>query len=416
MVDGQASYGVSYGIEVPLRREIGHQLGDLLISCQWNNFQCSPSNFTYLMNTFYGNCYTFNSATGSPALSTNFAGSTHGLTLELFVEQDEYLDSVTQSAGVRVTIHSQDETPFPEDNGFNIEPGKLTSVGITMGKTVRLPHPFTDCVSADTTEHEIAFKNSYSVEACMKSCLLTHIAEACNCTDGRYPKPDDYEDVGHCQYQNEEQRQCVSSADMLYEANRLACDCPPKCLTVSYAKETSSAVWPSSNSEDYVRGTLRSRSSKLRSLIEEQERTGQDLLEKNVLKLAVYFRDLTHQAISQSQLYTKMSLVSDIGGNLGLWIGLSVLTIMEFVELIFDMSAILGVLCSAKGKRTEMTGESERRVRQDGQFYKNPEQGVTYRNGDVYYTKGRNYDGDNERQYNGILSAHRDIYLPNGVI
>ncbi|XP_070542010.1 amiloride-sensitive sodium channel subunit alpha-like isoform X2 [Ptychodera flava] len=399
------------------RVEIGHQIEDLLINCQWNGFQCSPRNFTPFLNTVYGNCYTFNGNgkdnITTESVSSNFAGSTYGLTLELFVEQDEYLDSLIHSAGIRVTINPQDETPFPEDTGFNVEPGKMTSVGIVMGAMERLSEPFTDCVLANTSEHKTVFGGSYSVEACMKDCLLTYIAEKCNCTDGRYPKPDGLDKIRHCQYENSENRRCKSQADKLYQANKLTCDCPPKCSTVTYTKETSSSLWPSSNSEAYISEFLKGRSSKLQTLIEEEERTGQDLLRQNVGKLQIYFRDLTHQDVSQSQSYTRMDLVSDIGGNLGLWIGLSVLTIMEFVELIFDLFAILRFVQVPRAKRPEMTSGLEARVRRGSFPYATRRQGLTFRSGDVYYTNGKGYDRDTTRHNDEISYVRRNIYLPN---
>ncbi|XP_070542006.1 amiloride-sensitive sodium channel subunit gamma-like [Ptychodera flava] len=118
--------------DVSQRVHIGHQIDDMLITCRWSNRQCSPKNFTHHLDIMYGNCYTFNGGGKNAHISTNFAGPTHGLTLELFVEQDEYLDNLTHSAGIRVAIHPPGQTPFPEDTGFDVEPGTLTSVGIRL--------------------------------------------------------------------------------------------------------------------------------------------------------------------------------------------------------------------------------------------------------------------------------------------
>ncbi|XP_070542005.1 acid-sensing ion channel 2-like [Ptychodera flava] len=393
------------------RREIGHQIDDMLITCQWSNEQCSPRNFTHFLNSMYGNCYTFNGGNNTSFLSTNFAGSTYGLTLELFVEQDEYLDGLIHSAGIRVTIHSQDDTPFPEDSGFNVEPGKLTSVGITMGKTERLPDPFTDCVPANTSKYQTAFRSSYSVQACMKSCLLTYIADTCNCTDPRYPRPDGYDDFRHCQYQIFEHRMCKSTADLMYQADRLTCDCPPKCVTDTHAREVSSTLWPSMNSVDYVYDVMKGRSSKLRMLLEEQERTGLDLFGKNVLKLEVYLRDLARQEITQSQSYTEIDLVSDIGGNLGLWIGLSVLTIMEFLELIFDMFATLRFVRHSRGNHPPHVEREVTYRHDDRLLYPNGHHDLIYTDGDIFYTQS-DYDRHGERTNGGVYYMQRNIYLP----
>ena len=55
-----------------------------------------------------------------------------GLTLELFIEQDEYVPELTENAGVRVTIHPQDRMPFPEDDGLLASADFMTMIGVTM--------------------------------------------------------------------------------------------------------------------------------------------------------------------------------------------------------------------------------------------------------------------------------------------
>ena len=50
--------------------------------------------------------------------------------MKLFVEQFEYLKSVSDAAGVRLVVHNQTSMPFPEDDGISISPGTKTSVGL----------------------------------------------------------------------------------------------------------------------------------------------------------------------------------------------------------------------------------------------------------------------------------------------
>ena len=52
--------------------------------------------------------------------------------MRLFVEQFEYIESLSDSAGVRVVVHNQSMMPFPEDDGFSVNPGTKTAVGIRM--------------------------------------------------------------------------------------------------------------------------------------------------------------------------------------------------------------------------------------------------------------------------------------------
>ena len=53
-----------------------------------------------------------------------------GLNLELNIEQDEYLDSFTPEAGVRVDITNQGQMPFPLERGLSLAPGFATAIGL----------------------------------------------------------------------------------------------------------------------------------------------------------------------------------------------------------------------------------------------------------------------------------------------
>ena len=53
-----------------------------------------------------------------------------GLTLDLFVNQEEYIPSLSQEAGVRVLLTAERSIPFPVDEGFTVSPGFATSIGL----------------------------------------------------------------------------------------------------------------------------------------------------------------------------------------------------------------------------------------------------------------------------------------------
>lgn len=53
-----------------------------------------------------------------------------GLSLELFVEHEEYLRTLTDTAGIVLVVHESDKMPLPEDDGIQISTGFNTAVGI----------------------------------------------------------------------------------------------------------------------------------------------------------------------------------------------------------------------------------------------------------------------------------------------
>ena len=55
-----------------------------------------------------------------------------GLVMTIFVDQSEYVPSLSSSAGIRLLIHRQYQQPFPEDEGMEVGPGQLTSIKVRM--------------------------------------------------------------------------------------------------------------------------------------------------------------------------------------------------------------------------------------------------------------------------------------------
>ena len=53
-----------------------------------------------------------------------------GLALTLFVEQPQYVGIFSPETGVRVSIHSADVKPTPEDIGLTATTGMATSIGV----------------------------------------------------------------------------------------------------------------------------------------------------------------------------------------------------------------------------------------------------------------------------------------------
>ncbi|XP_033104401.1 amiloride-sensitive sodium channel subunit gamma-like, partial [Anneissia japonica] len=112
-------------------REItGHNLSEAMLSCTFNGYPCLPSNFTYNYNYLYGNCYTFNDGKNFPVVNSTRAGPLYGLTLEMDIKQNDYIEDIQPAAGLKIVVHDQTEMPFPEDQGVTVTPGTETSIAI----------------------------------------------------------------------------------------------------------------------------------------------------------------------------------------------------------------------------------------------------------------------------------------------
>ncbi|CAH1796191.1 unnamed protein product [Owenia fusiformis] len=378
--------------------EIGHQLEDMLIECSWAGYQCSPQNFTRLQNDYYGNCFTFNAGDMGNAynlswtnettepLTVSKGGPLYGLTLELFIEQHEYVGDLSPGAGMRVVVHSVSQMPFPEDEGFDIAPGYATSVGLKKTKITRLPSPHGTCdpdLDA-TTLYSDKYGVEYSKEACMKSCYQKNVIDVCGCAVHEVPKPDnvpmctsvsdsittnttntttaapttissntttddDNSGEDHDEMGPSPNEQCMMSVEAAYKKNELGCgeECPLRCLDYTYDMLISNAEWPSMDYSRKLTRKMMQSSSSMKGV------TGN--MKANLVKLEVYFQEMSVEHIEQQKSYEIENLLSDLGGQLGLWLGLSAITACEFIEFVIDVIKLIITKCSSKRNERSTT-------------------------------------------------------------
>lgn len=57
-------------------------------------------------------------------------GAESGLRLTLDINKDDYIGSLSQEVGARVSIHAPGELPYPQADGFNIPAAELTEIGL----------------------------------------------------------------------------------------------------------------------------------------------------------------------------------------------------------------------------------------------------------------------------------------------
>ncbi|XP_030072974.1 acid-sensing ion channel 1C-like [Microcaecilia unicolor] len=314
----------------------GHDIQEMLLDCEFRGIRCSAFNFSTIF-TRYGKCYTFNSGKeGHEILTTLKGGTGNGLELMLDIQQDEYLpvwgetDETSFEAGIKVQIHSQDEPPFIDQLGFGVAPGFQTFVSCQQQQLMYLPPPWGDCRSS-TMDSE--FFSIYSITACRIDCETRYLVENCNCRMVHMPG-----NANVCT--PEQQKECADPAlDFLIEQDNNYCVCDTPCNMVRYGKELSMVKIPSKASAKY--------------LARKFNKTEQYIAE-NVLVLDIFFEALNYETIEQKKAYEVAGLLGDIGGQMGLFIGASILTILEIFDYLYEVfrDKVLGFRDKKRPKRS----------------------------------------------------------------
>ncbi|XP_074842466.1 acid-sensing ion channel 3 [Carettochelys insculpta] len=297
----------------------GHDMAEMLLQCSFRGTDCSAQNFTATF-TRLGKCYTFNSgAPGTELLTTVKGGSGNGLELMLNIQQEEYLpvwgetEETSYEAGVKVQIHSQEEPPFIDQLGFGVAPGFQTFVSCQQQRLVYLPPPWGDCKS---TPIESDFFTSYSITACRLDCETRYLAENCNCRMVHMP--------GNANVCTPEQyKECADPAlDFLLKRDSEFCVCRTPCDLVRYNKELSMVKIPSKASAKYLA---------------KKYNKSEQYISDNVLVLDIFFEALNYETIEQKKAYEVAGLLGDIGGQMGLFIGASILTVLEIFDYLYEV-------------------------------------------------------------------------------
>ncbi|ESO09379.1 hypothetical protein HELRODRAFT_168360 [Helobdella robusta] len=105
---------------------------------------------------------------------------------------------------------------------------------------------------------------------------------------------------------------------------------------IQYNPVISREIWPSDNYEMEMKGFTGG--------------NNQNVSNKDIGVFVVYFQELSYTSIVESPAYEIQEFISDIGGILGLYVGFSILTIVEYFELALDVLKIGGHMAQASSK------------------------------------------------------------------
>eukprot|EP00057_Strongylocentrotus_purpuratus_P029401 XP_011683875.1 PREDICTED: degenerin deg-1 [Strongylocentrotus purpuratus] len=328
-------------------RTLGHKAKDFILQCSFDTEACSYENFTVIQNAEYGNCFVFNNAhklKRGKRTTTSRTGSQYGLQLTLMVEQPEYIGILSPNSGVKVAIKDPRIYAFPEDDGIEAAPGFATSIGLTKTSISRLPEPYGNCIR----KHDSFYapeKYDFSQRSCLKLCLQETLNETCSCIT------DVLIDGTMCEVTNREQGNCRNSVFKDFLKNKLNCDCSNACSETVFKPRIAISRWPTARYEAHLYDSLASINKKAARIL-----TNVAQSRNNLVRLSVFYEELNFENVVETPLITVESLFGSLGGLLGLYIGMSFISVTEILVFIFEL---LRSVCCHKGypsKHTKVSG------------------------------------------------------------
>ncbi|KAE9555793.1 hypothetical protein FO519_001007 [Halicephalobus sp. NKZ332] len=309
-----------------------YSYADLFISCSYNTENCNETDFSTYVDPYFGRCYSFNYDSSK---TSSRAGPLYGLNIVLRVNQAEYLPW-TQSAGAAIQVLDQSEHPFVYTDGFFTPVGVASAIGVSFVSQKKLAHPYSSCSDVGGDQTVYYDTPMYQLEACIRSCLQDKIVATCDCYDATFPYTGNETNVNCYQASDPNSKvDCIlniTSTDGKTGFNvNEECSCPQSCSESTYNPTLSTAFWPATQytpqecvtpNNDYLYWDPNDRPS------------CKNWYGDNTVYLEIYYERMNYQVLTESPAYAFINLVSDTGGQVGLWLGMSVISCIEFLTLI----------------------------------------------------------------------------------
>ena len=299
---------VSFGELTSLARNV---LSTLIEECTFVGNECTANDFEAIQ-TVGGVCYTFNGQSTQQTRTVKGVGVRRGLHLVLSAEFQ--LFSLNDDRGFRVVIHNPDELPRPESQGISVPLDHAVYIGMRQvnSEDKTLFSSGHRCRGEGYADRElnIPAENpylTYSPTVCQSECFYTSVADRCGCKEPNLYTPvagSRFNQLRDCELED------ICCEVPAFEEVEESCDCPPKCETV---ERTTTISYSSSEESDRV-------------------------------VVNAFFESLILETRETTDSYTIWGLVSDVGGNTGLFLGFTLLTGVEF--LVF-----MGMICCGRRRK-----------------------------------------------------------------
>lgn len=335
------------------KKNYGYDLKDNLADCKFSSYICSEQDFEFFYDPQYGNCYRFN-ANGSKYVGKT--GVKGGLELEFYVGNYSNPKIYNKIRGIRFLVHNHTINTPLMDLGSNVAVGFQTNVNIKRTMYQKLGKPYSKCIDDLTDKSQgktflieklFAMLNitQYNREVCLNACYQYYLSSRseCNCSDPfvyKLPIPP-------------VRPECISQTQIICQEKFFEnfytdipsfCleNCPHECVKYEYGIEISQSEYLT---EWYWNATLtvarryanisrlsRKKISQINNLEEAK---------KSLLAINFFYIDLNLRKISDIPVWDTTAFLSSIGGNLGLFVGISLLSGVEIIDFAIRLILVL---------------------------------------------------------------------------
>ncbi|CAF0954678.1 unnamed protein product, partial [Brachionus calyciflorus] len=153
----------------------------------------------------------------------------------------------------------------------------------------------------------------------------------CKCYDFKLPRPA----INSTGCESVLEVSCITDTELVYyngnEIEKCYNYCPNECYQVLYDTRIDNAKYPSK----WYTKILNNSTISTKEYFEFLATSDYLTLQQTLLMINIYYENMFYTLIEDSPEITIDLLIAYIGGNFGLFVGISLLSLVEFIEIIF---------------------------------------------------------------------------------
>lgn len=370
----KSTVGFFHNLPPVVQEDFGHSQTDFINSCQvviskgfnvYRTFECDD--FRVVRSPLFFNCYTVYT-------NTSHSDEVATLSLVLYLNENEVVvtpeSASTQDLfglylGAKMVIHEADSFPDIDHASIKVGPGVSAWTVLQTKRWTKLGEPYEPCLDAKALNVTIEHNNTamhYSRLGCRMSCMQRSVVEECGCLNPAWPMRAEYIDkYPYCMNisanltQFQERMDCWIKVEE--EKGKTDCkdNCHETCDRYIYGQSMWTSKWPYVSNhlafyDRYIKGKPYEAKFKVYEKLQEVAKTNAtyvsrelknlDLIERNFLQINVH-RNFELRTITERPAYGRDQLFSGVGGILSLSIGITLITIVEVIQLFYKLCLAL---------------------------------------------------------------------------
>ncbi len=308
------------------RHDMTKTIQDTFISCSiGSSSKCNESDFEWIFNKVYGNCYRFNSNINNSKKITS-PNARYGLEVNLYVGMINELNVLGLEKGFYLAVQDKNGNPYQDfDNVVDVGSGVETHILIQRSIYNKYPKPYSNCdfnqdKNAFPLSFDLKYYNQvlnanyiYSQELCIDFCYQDYIKSKCNCS---IPTSSIRLEIVNCSNSNESV--CAYEINKIMNKNermsKCVDKCPLECKRNKYDVIVSKSDYPSVLAQKFK--------YELKLINKLEINNNGDDIKKDLVRFFVYYGSMSYVQFNESPSISIFGLISNLGGTLGLFLGI----------------------------------------------------------------------------------------------